>query len=396
MTIEKNIENLTEKFLTDGLTAREQAALQQLLKVSENKDYFKKMYQIWNIANQANNKEDVAQGLQRTLFRIHKQKPQKQEDFGWFFSLRKLAAAVLISFTLGSVFYHILHLRKQLSASSIVSMETSKVMVPLGSRSQVELPDGTLVSINAGSNLYYRSSFGQETREVWLEGEAYFKVTKGSSIPFTVNAKDVTIKALGTEFNVKAYPEEKTVQTTLVNGLVVVRQTNTDDDSKEIVLKPKQSVTIFEQTATENIEKVDDITLPATNQMLKTENSESNEVTVNLMTDNTVLTDKTVLKDNIKTELYTSWKDTRWVFESEPLSDLAMKLQRRYDVQIIIADDALKQYPFNGILADETLEQVLEIMKSIAPINYTIRKKTVTLSINPRHRKVFDEQMKKQ
>jgi ferric-dicitrate binding protein FerR (iron transport regulator) len=247
----------------------------------------------------------------------------------------------------------------------------------------VELPDGTLVTLNAGSNLHYDTSYGQGTREVWLEGEGYFNVVKNASIPFIVKAKDVIIKALGTEFNVKAYPEENIIQTTLVNGIVTVRQTNTtDNNAQEITLKPRQTVTYYEQIAAKHTLQDNPEAQPATSVLSPVKTAE--KVTI----------EKVELKNNVKPELYTSWKDPRWVIESEPLSDLARKLERRYDVQIVISDDALKQYPFNGTLTDETLEQVLDIMKSIAPINYSLHKKTVTLTINTRHKKYFDELMK--
>ena len=374
------MEHLTEAFLTDGLTAREQTELQQLLKVAENKAYFKEMYMLWYAANHKSDKENVEQAIQRILFRINGQQRRKRTNHEWLFSFRKMAAAVFISFVLGALLFYIINGTSK-SESLITSLETSKVTTPLGSRSQVELPDGTLVTLNAGSNLRYQTSFGRQSREVWLEGEGYFKVVKNTSVPFIVKAKDVTIKALGTEFNVKAYPEEKTVQTTLVNGSVSVRQTNAPGNAEEIMLKPKQTVTIYEQTATAKVVQ-DEMKQPAVNRV-------QNQIAENVTAENVEL------KKEINTDLYTSWKDDRWVIESELLSDLAMKLQRRFDVQIIIADDALKQYPFNGILADETLEQVLEIMKSIAPINYSINKKTVTLKINPHQRKFFDELMKK-
>jgi len=383
ITSEKNLERLTESFLNEGLTAGEQTELQKLLKVPENKEYFKKMYVLWYNAQYAVDNDYVEKALQKALFRIEekeKQQYRREKMFEWYHSFWKIAAAILIAFTLGAVSYHIVDSRKQSGSSSFTSLATSKVSVPLGSLSMVELPDGTSVTLNAGSNLHYRNSYGQGSREVWLEGEGYFKVVKNAAIPFIVNAKNVTIKALGTEFNVKAYPEEKIVQTTLVNGIVTVKQINAAGNFPEIMLKPKQMVTIYEQTATAN-----------------TVHNDSAQRITNLQPDQTVgkpAIENVELKEDINTALYISWKDPRWVFESEPLSDLAMKLQRRYDVKIIITEDALKQYPFNGILTDETLEQVLDIMKSIAPINYSINKKTVTLSMNTRHKKYFDALMK--
>ena len=387
-TSKKNMEQLTESFLNEGLTAREQANLQELLKEPENRDFFKKTYMLWHNAHHAGDEEYVEKALQRVLSRITGQQQQqqqqqylRQDESGWQFQFRKMAAAVLIAFALGAVSYHLFAYRAQSASTSMATVETSKVMTPLGSQSLVELPDGTLVTLNAGSNLHYATSYGQGTRDVCLEGEGYFKVVKNAAVPFIVKAKDVVIKALGTEFNVKAYPEENIVQTTLVNGLVTVKQTNVDD-AQEITLKPRQTVTYYEHIATVNDVQDEPEAQPA-NSLPPVQAAE--KVTV----------EKVELKNNIRTELYTSWKDPRWVIESELLSDLAVKLERRYDVQIIIADDVLKQYPFNGTLTNETLEQVLDIMKSIAPINYTLRKKTVRLSINPYHKKYFDELMKK-
>jgi ferric-dicitrate binding protein FerR (iron transport regulator) len=375
------MEQLTDAFLNDGLTAGEQADLKELLKLYDNRDYFKKMYVLWHNAHHAGDEEYIERALQKVLSQLDKQQQQRQVVSGWYISFRKMVAAILIAFALGAVFYHIIYSRKQISSSSIAVLESSKVIVPLGSQSHVELPDGSVVTLNAGSNLHYRTSYGQASREVWLEGEGYFNVVKNASKPFIVNAKDVIIKALGTEFNVKAYPEENTIQTTLVNGLVTVKQMNTTDNSQEITLKPKQTVTFYEQTTTINAILDEAEAQPAANPQ----------------PDQTIKTtiEKVELKNNISTEIYTSWKDPRWVIESEPMSDLAVKLQRRFDVQIIIADDVLKQYPFNGTLTDETLEQVLEIMKSIAPINYSLRKKTVTLTVNAGHKKYFDELMRK-
>ena len=381
-TSKRNMEQLTESFLNEGLTAQEQADLKEFLKSSANMDYFKKTYILWHNTQYVGGEEYVEKALRRALSRIEKQKQQFElfESSGLRFQFRKMAAAILIAFTLGVLSYHFVVNHIQTASSPVAVIETSKVIVPLGSQSQVELPDGTMVTLNAGSNLHYETSFGQGTREVRLEGEGYFKVVKNVSIPFVVKAKDVIIKALGTEFNVKAYPDENTIQTTLVNGLVTVSQINTTENTQEIALKPKQTVTYYEHIATVSAVKDEPQMRPALSLPSK---QPAEKATI----------DKVELKNNIKPELYTSWKDSRWVIESELLSDLAVKLQRRYDVQIVIADEVLKQYPFNGTLTDETLEQVLDIMKSIAPINYSLNKKTVTLTVNTRHKKYFDELM---
>ena len=374
----QDIESLTFAFLYEGLNPQEQARLQQLLKASEHKVYFKKMYTIWYTANHTLKKENVEHALQKTLFRIHTQteKDNRRTTHQPSFPFKKMAAAVLFSFVLGAV-YHLLNLQ-QATLPFIAAGESCRIIVPLGSISQVELPDGSFVTLNAGSKMRYHTTFGKDSREVWLEGEGYFKVVKNADVPFVVRAKEVAIKALGTEFNVKAYPDEKMVQTTLVNGLVSIQQEKASSNSKELMLKPKQTVTIYD-TGTSMMEDVSEpIKKDVTMQYADTHDP------------------AIILKNEVQTELYTSWKDSRWVIESESLEKLAMKMQRRFDVQIVIADNELKQYPFTGILTDETLEQVLDIMKSVTPINYTINKKMVWLSINPKQRKFFEESMKQQ
>ena len=374
----QDIESLTFAFLNEGLNPQDQARLRQLLKAPENKAYFKKMYTIWHTANRTLKKENVERALQKALFRIHTptEKGNRRITRHPSFPFRKMAAAVLLSFILGAAVYHLLSSLQQINRPAI-AVASNRVIVPLGSISQVELPDGSLVTLNAGSKMHYHTTFGKDSREVWLEGEGYFKVVKNTDIPFVVRAKEVAIKALGTEFNVKAYPDEKMVQTTLVKGLVSIQQ-KASSDSKEFMLKPKQTVTIYEYDADTNVAEV--ISEPVKKEAA-TQHADTREPTVEL-------------KNEVKTELYTSWKDSRWVIESESLEKLAMKLQRRFDVQIVIADNELKQYPFTGILADETLEQVLDIMKSVVPINYTINKKMVQLRINPNQRRFFEESMK--
>ena len=94
------------------------------------------------------------------------------------------------------------------------------VMVPRGSKALTVLPDGTVVWLNAGTKIEYKIHENKPVREVTIKGEAYFNVSKDPDHPFTVNAGEMIIMAYGTEFNVKAYPDEKAVETTLVEGSV--------------------------------------------------------------------------------------------------------------------------------------------------------------------------------
>jgi transmembrane sensor len=273
--------------------------------------------------------------------------------------IQQVAAAVIIMVILGTLAFS-LHKKGK---SSVNPVALSEYIIPYGSRSQVILPDGTSIWLNSGSKIKYDGQFGHNNRNIFLEGEAYFDVTRNEKLPFVVSTAGLSIKVLGTAFNVKAYPDENYIETTVERGVVQVTGIK------------------------KNSAKVDRIVLKANQKLLYARNDEikkSNEHNGN--TARGLIQDKkskaAVLDDNVSTKIYTSWKDNRWIIEREELQSLAVKLERRYNVSIVISDESLKSYVFSGILEDETLEQVLEAIKLTAPIHYKINQKQVFLSRN--------------
>ncbi|NJK96971.1 MAG: FecR domain-containing protein [Bacteroidales bacterium] len=122
----------------------------------------------------------------------------------------------------------------------------------MGSKSSIRLPDGTEVVLNAGSKLTYDFSYGITSREVSLIGEGYFKVAKQKNSPFIVKTAKAHIKALGTEFNVKAYPEENEVEAILVEGTIQVnkfdlKKRRIELSDSGIILKPGQKILISDK-----------------------------------------------------------------------------------------------------------------------------------------------------
>ena len=115
-----------------------------------------------------------------------------------------------------------------------------ETVVPHGSKTEMYLSDGTKVWLNAGTTLRYRTSYSKNKRDVFLDGEAYFDVKKDPEHPFIVHVGDIEVKAVGTSFNVKAYKNEKTVETTLVEGKVLVSKKNI---TEPIIMLPNQKLT---------------------------------------------------------------------------------------------------------------------------------------------------------
>jgi len=238
---------------------------------------------------------------------------------------------------------------------------------PYGSRSNVRLPDGSTVWLNAGSILRYSSDFNVHHREVFLEGEAYFDVTHDEQMSFLVKTSTITVKALGTAFNVKAYPEESFVETTVERGAVLL--ISPLSSSKETtILRAHQKAVIVKKIQHEKKTVETPLQDNIPDEVIKPiEYTPIAAVEVN---------------SNVKTEAYTSWKDTRWVIEREKLSNFAVKLERRYNVQFVFNDKELKDYVFSGKFEDETLDQILEALKLTAPILYKVKQNTVYLSFN--------------
>jgi transmembrane sensor len=232
------------------------------------------------------------------------------------------------------------------------------------SKTKMVLPDGTQVWLNGNSHVTYQEDFGKNNkRDVVLTGEAFFEVTHNARTPFYVHAKTINIKVKGTAFNVKAYPEDKNVETSLLRGMVEVSATT--DPKRKFILKPSEKITIA--VATDN-----EIRKSATGTKQSVENNNDN---------------KLYHIDNLKPEPSTSiipevaWLQNKLVFNGEPLSEIVEKMQRWYGATIEIKDDRLKDLRFTGAFSNETLPQALNALQATYPFETSIGDNTVTLYI---------------
>jgi ferric-dicitrate binding protein FerR (iron transport regulator) len=230
------------------------------------------------------------------------------------------------------------------------------------------LPDGTEVTLNAGSRLKYDNWFGINERVVQLEGEGYFKVAKDAKKPFIVKTSYLNVRALGTEFNVKAYSDDNTIETTLVEGSIKIENVNDKNKSEVLVLKPNQKLIFYKNDS----KMVDETSNPK---------EKIGDITQQLHVRKAVAITKLVAED-VNVEPVISWKGNRWIFEKQSLSQISVELERKFDVQVIIETERLKSYRFTGTLLAEPIDQVLEVMSISAPISFKIKGRVVTLSEN--------------
>jgi ferric-dicitrate binding protein FerR (iron transport regulator) len=282
-----------------------------------------------------------------------------------------VAATFFIAIALGFYFNYLFtpHQNKHSDTAGLFN----EIVAPKGSRSVVTLPDGTKVWLNAGSKLKYPMDFLRGNRTVCLTGEAFFDVVKIKDNRFIVKTSDLAIKVWGTKFNVKAYPEEKTIQTTLVEGSVSIQKVKASPREQETYLVPNQTAVFYKAGISGNL-TIHDVDKSGSKQI--------NHTSVQ------------VLK-KVNTLLYTSWKDEKWVIEGQTLGNLAIELERRYNVKITFESNAIKNYKFNGIFANETFEQLLKIIKLSAPIDFSITNDMVLLKENTASKINYDKYLKR-
>jgi ferric-dicitrate binding protein FerR (iron transport regulator) len=196
---------------------------------------------------------------------------------------------------------------------------------------------------------------------VRLEGEAFFDVVKQPGRPFIVHTSGIDIRVLGTAFNVKSYPEDKTVETTLYRGLV---QVSRKDDSKEksIQLKPNEKLILPKEAA--NVEE---------------KLSEEEAPLAKPTPASFIITHIDSTKKESE-RLETAWLYSRLEFRGDSFEELAHKLERWYNVTIVFADEKVKQLNVTGSFEKETVEQAFVGLKAAFPINYKINNREILVS----------------
>jgi transmembrane sensor len=277
----------------------------------------------------------------------------------WLRPTRRVAAAIIIiviSGALGILYYGMK------AGHSAVSYAYKSVDVTYGRRSELLLSDGTKIWLNAGSRLKYPETFSGSAREVILEGEAYFDVAQKADDPFLVHAGKITVKVLGTKFDVKAYKEDAELSTTLISGKVQVMLN--DDPEKKIVLSPREKLTVVNRKA---ISAEHGSQAPQINSIAH--NALSYQVQLLPVVDHDSLSE-------------TAWLDNKLVVNNQTFGEVAQLLERKYDVQIAFGDEGLRQAHLSGVFENETIEQVFDILRMTTRFTYTIKGKQIRLATN--------------
>ena len=243
------------------------------------------------------------------------------------------------------------------SFNAVVHNDTILIESNMGSRSEVLLPDGSKVWLNGGSKLKMLPDFYTGKRTVYLTGEAYFNVTKkGENDYFRVKTSDIQIKVLGTQFNLKSYPEEGTIETTLEEGSVVIEKETNDRLMSIAALSPNEKA-IF-------VKKDGKLTVDNINPQDEQEQGNINGF------QKLVRKEHLFIKEDIDTHLYTSWRNGYLKFKDEKFENILVRMERWYNVKLEIKNPKLASLRFTASFKNETIEQALYALKLTHAFDY--------------------------
>lgn len=331
----KHIDELIANYLTEGLDKNALDELKTWIAASaENQQYFIRQREIWfsAVSREAASVYDKDKAFENFRNRVESQKEiQSTSRRGFSLSaLWRYAAVVAIIIAVGCISYW------QGEVNVKDTFADISVEAPLGSKTKLYLPDGTLVWLNAGSRMTYSQGFGVDNRKVELEGEGYFEVKRNEKIPFFVKTKDLQLQVLGTKFNFRDYPEDHEVGVSLLEGKVGLN--NLLREEKEAVLSPDERAVLNKA--------------------------------------NGLLTVESVTASNAS-----QWTDGYLFFDEELLPDIAKELERSYNVKIHIANDSLKTFRFYGnfVRREQNIQEVLEALASTEKMQYKIEERNITI-----------------
>jgi ferric-dicitrate binding protein FerR (iron transport regulator) len=282
------------------------------------------------------------------------------------FTIPRVAAILVLAFLSG--YFANNFIKKEVLKYEAVSEIIFEA--PQGFQSRVTLSDGTKIRLNAATRIKYFNNYGKSNRAIYLDGEAYFEVAKNASLPFNVNVGGIVVKAIGTKFNIQGYTDDAEIITTLIEGKVGVRKSDTPEEKIKTFLTPNQQAVFFKDDATRSA-------------FLKNNNAEYFNDEENI-----------IVVDNVNAEIVTSWKEKNLQLQSESFGNLIKLLERRFNIKIVLKDGELSKYKITGTIENLGAEQTFKALQLLLPMKYTFNKNTVIVSFNQESKAKYEKVLK--
>ena len=328
-----HIDDLIINYLTEGLDKDSLQILDNWRMASPaNEQYFREQQEIWFSASVANPNTlsfDKDKAFENFRERVNKASaPKKPSLFLHYFW--RCAAAIVIILSVSYFSYWRGESNLKESFANVI------IEAPLGSRTKLNLPDGSMVWLNGGSRIVYSQGFGVDDRTIQMQGEGYFEVKRNEKLPFSVKTKDLQVNVLGTKFNFRNYTDDVEAIVSLLEGKVAL--TNLIKEGRELTMAPNERVILNKINGTMTMERIDP-------------------------------------------QNATVWTSGYLFFDEELLPDIIKELERSYNVRIQIDNDSLKKFRFYGnfVRRDQSIVEVLEVLASTGKLHYKIKGKEILI-----------------
>jgi ferric-dicitrate binding protein FerR (iron transport regulator) len=317
---------IIERYIKGLSDDNEKAFVESLFSEGENNYYLRHCLETeWNNMLVDNSLSEA--NLNHLLDRVHhiirkNEVLKKQEPVQKFIRFYMKAAAILLLplLIIGGLVYK----QSGKHEKPVTDLQvSSKIYAPFGARVTFNLPDGTTGMLNSGSQLTYSLPF-RNHREVKLEGEGWFEVSKDEKHPFEINTGNATVKVLGTRFNVSAYTVENYVEVVLQQGKVEFQD---NKENKKVTLLPSERL---------------------------------------------VYQNGVINKSVTDPRKYNAWTEGKLVFRGDLMAEVARRIERWYNVKIVIADKELEKYSYRATFEDDNIDEVLRLLSMTSPIRYQI------------------------
>lgn len=320
---------ISRHFNEQTLAWEEDFLAEWLESAEENKQTYRALQEIWLASQQQHDEVVVTVALQDVKQRIRSSQPKGLMTILKKYRLQAAVAAAIAGIIISSTVF----LRRTPQHEALAYIE--KKTLP-GQMLKDTMPDGTIVHLAPKSCIRYTETFGKNDRNIFLEGQAFFEVTKDAHQPFTVQAGSLSVQVLGTRFNVTNYKEADSAVVSLVDGKV---QVSVPARKKTYELQPGQE--------------------------LYYDNQQQHAYT-----------------RSYDVESVTGWTSRLLIFRNEPLSVVAHKLEQLYDVEISFADPAMADYKLFARFNDKPLKYILDVIKATDNLDYTINGKQIRFTTN--------------
>jgi transmembrane sensor len=335
-----------------------EATPDELSELSENMEkrpdavYYTALFEeIWE-SNDRINELEIDEIYRRHRDRFADELADDQRKLPKVYKMKKNWLAVMVAASILIIFSVYLFL----DPVATTPVNTIQIVAGKGIRKKLTLPDGTLVWLNSGSKLDYDAGIkDQQFRVVRLSGEAFFDVKHIENSSFLIHTNKISVRVLGTAFNVKDYPDDQISETTLLKGSIELSVNNRPQ--QKIILKPSEKFALVTSAVPRHKQQKD---LPGK---------------VTLIIENispVMIADKKYIEE-------TSWKEDKLVFENESLEELIPKFERWFNVTIHAENQKVNQYRFTGIFLNENIEQALTALKLTKSFNYKLTKNEVKI-----------------